>query len=47
VDLVALVWIDQRTDYRLSNHFLPHASNLELKPFIFRPLGFACPLLLG
>jgi hypothetical protein len=45
--------MDQRTDWRLSNHFLPRASSLELKLFVFRPLRTlalacsACPLLLG
>jgi hypothetical protein len=51
--MVALVRMDHKLDWRLSNHFLPQASSLELKLLVFRPLrtsAFArsvCPLLLG
>jgi hypothetical protein len=38
VGLVALVRMDQRTDLRLSNHFLAQALSLESKLFVFRPL---------
>jgi hypothetical protein len=53
VGLVALVRMDHKTDWRLSNHFLPQDSSLALKLLVFRPLRtsafarLACPLLLG
>jgi hypothetical protein len=38
VGLVAVVRMDHRMDWRLSNHFLPQASSLALKLLVFRPL---------
>jgi hypothetical protein len=38
VGLVAVVRMDQRMDWRLSNHFLPQASSLALKLLVFSPL---------
>jgi hypothetical protein len=48
-----VVRMDHKMDWRLSNHFLPQASNLALKLLVFRPLRTsvlarsAWPLLLG
>jgi hypothetical protein len=53
VGLVAVVRMDHRMDWRLSNHFLPQASSLALKLLVLSPLRTsalarsAWPLLLG
>jgi hypothetical protein len=39
VGLVAVVLMDHKMDWRLSNHFLPQASSLVLKLFILSPLS--------
>jgi hypothetical protein len=38
VGLVAVVRMDHRMDWRLSNHFLPQALSLALKLLILSPL---------
>jgi hypothetical protein len=53
VGLEAVVRIDHKMDWRLSNHFLPQASSLALKLLVLSPLRtsvlarLAWPLLLG
>jgi hypothetical protein len=53
VGLVAVVRMDHRMDWRLSNHFLPQALSLALKLLVLSPLRtstlarLAWPLLLG
>jgi hypothetical protein len=53
VGLVAVVLMDHKMDWRLSNHFLPQASSLALKLLVLSLLRTsalarsACPLLLG
>jgi hypothetical protein len=38
VGLVAVVLMDHKMDWRLSNYFLPQASSLALKLLVFSPL---------
>jgi hypothetical protein len=53
VGLVAVVLMDHKMDWRLSNHFLPHALILAWKLLVLSPLRTsalarsACPFLLG
>jgi hypothetical protein len=53
VGLVAVVRMDHKMDWRLSNHFLPQALSLALKVLVLCPLRTsalarsAWPLLLG